>query len=28
VLEKTRALVQGGLRLYVKIKATVSTDKM
>lgn len=28
VLEKTRALVGDGLRFYVKIKATVTTDKM
>ncbi len=28
VLEKTRALVGDGLRFYVKIRATVTTDKM
>ena len=28
VLEKTRTLVGDGLRIYIKIKATVTTDKM
>lgn len=28
VLEKTRTLVGDGLRFYIKIKATVTTDKM
>jgi hypothetical protein len=28
VMEKTRTLVGDGLRLYIKIKATVTTDKM